>query len=144
MLTCSNSTGHQQPDDCSNSCDVLVVGSGAAGLMAALTARHDGAKVMVLEKEALFGGTSACSGGWLWIPGNHVAKREGVDDSVEQARAYLQHEAGPYFDAGRVDAFLTTGPKMIEFCEAHTQLRFLGAPAFPDGPCCTDPCGNTA
>ena len=82
-----------------HTCDVLVVGSGAGGLSAAVTAAHRNLKVLVVEKEPVFGGTTARSGGWMWIPGNAPAKREGVEDSAEKARIYLQHETGDHCDA---------------------------------------------
>ena len=75
-------------------CDVLVVGSGAAGLAAAVTAAHAGLEVLVAEKEPRFGGTTARSGGWLWIPGTSLARDWGIEESPEQARNYLRHEAG--------------------------------------------------
>jgi len=64
-------------------CDVLIVGSGAAGMSAAITAHHLGLDVRVVEKSPLFGGTTARSGGWLWVPGNPLASREGVDDPLD-------------------------------------------------------------
>ena len=66
-------------------CDVLVVGSGCAGLSAAVTAGHQGLKVLVVEKEPRFGGTTARSGGWLWIPGTSLARNWGIVESPEQA-----------------------------------------------------------
>lgn len=113
-------------------CDVLVVGSGAAGMMAALAARHFGLDVVIAEKERQLGGTTARSGGWLWVPCSPVARRAGIGDTIKAARAYIAHEAGTRLDAARVDAFLAQGPKMIEFCEAYTRLRFSAAPGFPD------------
>lgn len=113
-------------------CDVLVVGSGAGGLSAALTARLHGLDVVVAEKEPLIGGTTARSGGWLWIPLSPLAVAAGVDDTREAARAYLQHEAGNAFDPERVDAFLEAGPAMVEFLTARTAVRFELGPAFSD------------
>ncbi|MEL0032459.1 MAG: FAD-dependent oxidoreductase [Paracoccaceae bacterium] len=112
--------------------DVLVVGSGAGGLSSAVCAAHRGLKVIVAEKEPVFGGTTARSGGWSWIPNNGPAKRAGVDDSVEKARIYMQHEAGEHFDAPRVDAFLEAGPKAVEFFENNTSLQFDLGPTFAD------------
>jgi succinate dehydrogenase/fumarate reductase flavoprotein subunit len=113
-------------------CDVLVVGSGAGGFATALTARLHGLDVIVTEKEPVFGGTTARSGGWMWIPCNPLAKREGFEDSREAARIYLQHEAGNHFDASRVDAFLEYGPKMVEFFQENTEMDFTLGPAFSD------------
>lgn len=113
-------------------CDVLVVGSGAGGLSCAVAAAHKGLKVLVVEKEHVFGGTTARSGGWLWVPNNAPAKRAGVQDSVDKARSYLQHEAGEHFDAARVDAYLDAGPKAVDFFEQKTRLQFDLGPAFAD------------
>jgi succinate dehydrogenase/fumarate reductase flavoprotein subunit len=112
--------------------DVIVIGSGAGGLSAAVTARKLGLSVLVLEKEPYFGGTTARSGGVLWIPCNPLSRASGIQDSVEAARTYLQHETGPHFDAERVEAFLENGPRMIEFFERHTAVKFTAVPAFSD------------
>ncbi len=113
-------------------CDVLVVGSGCAGLSAAVTAGHRGLNVLVVEKEPRFGGTTARSGGWLWIPGTSLARAWGISESPDQARTYLRHEAGNTFDAARVDAFLTNGPEAVEFFTSKTALRFDMPLTFPD------------
>ena len=78
-------------------CDVLVVGSGCAGMSAAVTAGHHGLNVLIVEKEPRFGGTTARSGGWLWIPGTSLARAWGIVEAPEQARTYLRHEAGNSF-----------------------------------------------
>jgi succinate dehydrogenase/fumarate reductase flavoprotein subunit len=113
-------------------CDALVVGSGCAGLSAAVTAGHRGLNVLVVEKEPRFGGTTARSGGWLWIPGTSLARAWGISESPDQARAYLRHEAGNSFDAARVDAFLTNGPEAVDFFTSKTALRFDMPLTFPD------------
>ena len=66
--------------------DVLVVGSGAGGLATAVAAAHRRLSVLVAEKEPVFGGTTARSGGWMWIPCNAPAQRAGVEDSKDKAR----------------------------------------------------------
>ncbi|EJT82610.1 fumarate reductase/succinate dehydrogenase flavoprotein domain-containing protein [Pseudomonas putida S11] len=81
-------------------CDVLVIGSGASGLAAAVTAAHHGQQVIVAEKASQLGGTSAWSGGWLWIPRNPLAIAEGIvetDDAPERyrARANPRQRTGP-------------------------------------------------
>lgn len=112
--------------------DVLVVGSGAGGLATAVAAAHRHLTVLVAEKEPVFGGTTARSGGWMWIPCNGPAKRAGVEDSKDKARTYLQHEAGAHFDADRVDAFLDAGPRAVDFFEQNTELQFDLGPTFAD------------
>ncbi|MBN8963180.1 MAG: FAD-dependent oxidoreductase [Rhizobiales bacterium] len=113
-------------------CDVLVVGSGAAGMSAAVTAAHRGLKVLIVEKEPRFGGTTARSGGWLWIPGTSLARAWGIEEAPDAARTYLRHEAGNNFDAARVDAFLSAGPEAVDFFTTQTALRFDMPLTFPD------------
>ena len=112
--------------------DALVIGSGAGALSAAVTAAARGLQVLVVEKEHHLGGSTARSGGWLWLPGNPLGKRAGIVDDLEQARAYLRALAGQHYDSARVDAFLENGPKMIDFMERNTHVRFTLAPAYPD------------
>jgi succinate dehydrogenase/fumarate reductase flavoprotein subunit len=113
-------------------CDVLVIGSGAAGMTTAITAQHFGCDVLVVEKAAQFGGTTARSGGWLWVPGNPLAGRSGVDDSIEKATTYIRHEAGNHFDAGRVGAFLENAGAMVSFLETNTEVKFTFGKNYPD------------
>ncbi|MFL6812928.1 MAG: FAD-dependent oxidoreductase, partial [Bradyrhizobium sp.] len=113
-------------------CDVLVVGSGAAGMSAAITAAHRGLNVLIAEKEAKFGGTTARSGGWLWIPGTSLARAWGIVEDADQARTYLRHEAGNAFDPARVDAFLSDGPEAVDFFTSQTRLQFDMPLVFPD------------
>jgi succinate dehydrogenase/fumarate reductase flavoprotein subunit len=119
------------PDD-TFECDALVVGSGAAGMSAAITAAYSGLSVLIVEKEPRFGGTTARSGGWLWIPGTSLARAWGIEESPDQARNYLRHEAGNSFDAARVDAFLAAGPEAVDFFTSKTALRFDMPLTFPD------------
>jgi succinate dehydrogenase/fumarate reductase flavoprotein subunit len=112
-------------------CDVLVVGSGAGGLATAITARKRGLDVLVIEKERFFGGTTAFSGGVLWVPGNPHAERAGLSDTREAARTYLRHEAGNAYDDAAVEAFLDEGPRMIEFFERETEVKFVLS-GYPD------------
>jgi len=123
-----NSTGAAETYEC----DALVVGTGAAGLSAAVTAGHHGLKVLIVEKEPRFGGTTARSGGWLWIPGTSLAKAWGIVEDPDQARTYLRHEAGNSFDADRVDAFLRQGPEAVDFFTTRTAVRFDMPLTFPD------------
>jgi succinate dehydrogenase/fumarate reductase flavoprotein subunit len=113
-------------------CDVLVIGSGASGIAAAVTAASHGLKALIAEKEPRFGGTTARSGGWLWIPGTSLAKSWGINEPPELARTYIQHEAGSSFDRGRVDAFIDNGPRAVDFFISKTAVRFDMPMVFPD------------
>jgi succinate dehydrogenase/fumarate reductase flavoprotein subunit len=113
-------------------CDVLVAGSGAGGLAAAITARRHGLEVIVAEKEPLFGGTTARSGGWLWIPNHPMQAEIGIKDSLEEASTYLLHEAGEKYDPERVNAFLTAGPRMVDWFQRETVLKFDASATFSD------------
>ncbi len=107
--------------------DVIVVGSGGPGLSAALAAKANGAKVLLLEATSTIGGTSICSGGQVWIPNNHHMRNAGISDSREEALDYLRtvspNRGGPH-DEARWAAFVDNGPKMIRFLEERTPLRF--------------------
>lgn len=125
-------TGNEQSAIETYECDVLVAGSGCSGMSAAITARSRGLDVLIVEKEPRFGGTTARSGGWLWIPGTSLAKAYGIEETPEQARTYLRHEAGNNYDAARVDAFLSAGPEAVDFFTTKTALRFDMPLVFPD------------
>ncbi len=118
--------------DRSVECDVLVIGSGAGGLSAAVTAARHGLEVIVAEKDALFGGTTARSGGWLWIPNHPMQKEIGVSDSIEEASTYLLDQAGEKFEPERVNAFLVNGPRMVEYFMRETAVRFDPSATFSD------------
>ena len=109
-------------------CDVVVVGSGAGGLSTAITATKRGLKVIVVEKEAVYGGTTAFSGGVLWVPNNPHAQKQGIQDSREQAMTYLHNEAGAHFDAESAAVFFDNGPKMVEFFEREPPCQADGDP----------------
>ncbi|ACO78229.1 succinate dehydrogenase/fumarate reductase flavoprotein subunit [Azotobacter vinelandii CA] len=113
-------------------CDVLVLGSGAAGLAAAVTAAEQGLDVLVAEKEPWLGGTSAWSGGWLWIPRNPLAIAEGVVEDAEQPETYLRHELHSERLDARMEAFLEQGPRMVEFFQRRTAVQFFSGSRMPD------------
>jgi 3-oxosteroid 1-dehydrogenase len=110
--------------------DVVVLGSGAAGLTAALTAAVHGASVEVFEKAATVGGTSAVSGGIVWIPAHN--RLPGRELTVADAMSYLRAQSHGAMDDELVETFVRTGPVMLDFVEAHTGLRFEVAEGFPD------------
>lgn len=111
-------------------CDVLVIGSGAGGLSTAVTAKKHGLDVVVIEKDEVFGGTTAFSGGVLWIPGNGRAQ-EDARESRERAVEYLKSETGNFYREGQIEAFLDTGPKMLDWFEKETEVRFVPT-LYPD------------
>ena len=113
-------------------CDVLVVGSGAGGLSTAVTAAWHGLRVIVAEKETVFGGTTAWSGGWMWVPRNPLAQRAGIVEDPEAPHAYLREVLGNNFDEARVSAFLGAAPEMVAFFEKNTALQFEGGNKIPD------------
>lgn len=108
-------------------CDVIVVGSGGPGLVAALAAATRGAQVLLLEATPRIGGTTVFSGGQVWIPNHHHLPEVGVQDSREEALDYLRaaspNRGGPY-DEARWAAFVDQAPAMLRFLEEHTALRF--------------------
>lgn len=110
--------------------DVVVLGSGGAGLTAALTAAANGASVEVYEKAATVGGTTAVSGGIIWIPAH--SRAAGGELTVQDALSYLQAQSLGYMDDDLVETFVRTGPEMLDFVEAHSDLRFEVAEGFPD------------
>ncbi len=113
------------PDIPTTEYDVIVVGAGAGGLAAAIAAAHGGSSVLVLEAADVCGGATAWSGGWLWAPRSVLAQREGVDESVDDVKAYLRATLGDDYDEARIDAFLTGAPQMIEFFHTKTATQFV-------------------
>ncbi len=109
-------------------CDLVVVGSGAGGLSTALTARKHGLDVVVIEKAPVFGGTTAFSGGVLWIPGN---RHTGAPDSRVAMETYLRDQTGAFFDPAAVKAFLDHAPEMVDWFERETSVRFVPT-LYPD------------
>lgn len=104
--------------------DVVVVGSGGAGMMAALRSAVGGAQVTVLEVSDLFGGTSAISGGGMWLPRTRLAAEAGIEDSRDEVKRYLTYLTSGVTDERVIDRFIDTAPSIIEFIEEHTALRF--------------------
>jgi succinate dehydrogenase/fumarate reductase flavoprotein subunit len=112
--------------------DAVIVGSGAAGLTAAVTAARKGLKVLVVEKTDVFGGTTAISGGGIWIPGNHHQIAAGIPEPAGAARNYVATLVGETLHGEVLDAYLQAGPEMVRFLEEKTEVCFALADHSPD------------
>lgn len=112
-------------------CDVLVIGSGAGGLSAAVTAAHHGQNVVVLDKD-LIGGATAWSGGWMWVPRHPLARADGFVEDIEQPKTYLKNVLGEHYDEKRVTAFLEAAPHMVGFFHCRTALQFVNGATIAD------------
>ncbi len=103
--------------------DVLVVGSGG-GMTAALIARDRGADAMVIEKTSLFGGSTAMSGGSIWVPNNHLMMQAGLKDSPEEAFTYLKAVTASEVSEERLRAYVKAAPEMVRYLEDKSHVRF--------------------
>ena len=112
--------------------DAIVVGSGASGLMAAATAAHAGKRLLVLEKSRYLGGTSAISGGTLWVPNNRCLRDHGLSDSREAAMTYLDKITRGHTPDDVLEAFVDYGPEMLDFAADNLDLRFESVVDYPD------------
>jgi len=112
--------------------DVLVVGSGGGGMTAALMARDRGADALVTEKSGLYGGSTAMSGGSIWIPNNHLMKRAGLPDSPEEALTYLKAVTAGKVSDERLRAYTKTAPEMVHYLEEKSRVRFQIVPGYSD------------
>ena len=113
-------------------CDVLVAGSGAAGLAAAVTAAHQGARVILVEKAPVFGGTSCFSAGLVWIPGSRQARAAGIQDDPGAALQYLRGEGEPFLDEPKAQAYVQQAADIFAWFEDHTHVSYHLSPLWPD------------
>lgn len=111
--------------------DVIVVGAGAAGMTAACVAAREGCRTLLVEQAQWVGGTTAISGGMVWIPANHKALAAGRPDDLDAARTYLRHVV-PHADPALVGAYLEHGDEAIRYLESHTKLQLQPVVAYPD------------
>lgn len=107
--------------------DIVIVGTGAAGLSAALSARTNGAKVLVVEKAPLVGGTTAMSGGCIWAPRHHYTAQMGITDSRDDVLDYIRAVAPDGWhnrEEPLWSAFVDHVPEVLKFLETNTPIKF--------------------
>ncbi|MEU6564435.1 3-oxosteroid 1-dehydrogenase [Nocardia nova] len=112
--------------------DVVVVGSGAAGMTAALAAAHHGLRAVLIEKAAHYGGSTARSGGGVWIPGNKALKASGRPDDREEARRYLHSIIGDVVPKEKIDTYIDRGAEAFDFVLDHSPLKMTWVPGYSD------------
>jgi len=116
----------------SDAYDVIVIGAGAGGMTAAAVAAAEGLRVLVIEKTEFVGGTTAWSGGMVWIPVNDKMKQAGLPDSLSDAASYLASTVPEAENADLREAFLARGPEAVAYLEANTEVRLQPVKAYPD------------
>ena len=121
-----------QPAPETETYDVVVVGAGAAGLSAAITAAAQGLSTVIIEKSPYWGGSTSRSGGGVWIPNNSVLERDGVDDTPERAREYVKAIIGEHAREDRIDAYIDRGPEALEFLMKHAPLDLEWVKGYSD------------
>ncbi|HWT31651.1 MAG TPA: FAD-dependent oxidoreductase, partial [Propylenella sp.] len=112
--------------------DVVVVGSGAGGMTAALCAAHSGLSAVVIEKTDRYGGTSAVSGGGIWIPCNDQMAAAGIADSDDEALTYLKHLTAGEVPPARLEAYVKNAREMVRHMDRHFSVRFEAVAKYPD------------
>jgi 3-oxosteroid 1-dehydrogenase len=112
--------------------DFVIIGAGSGGMAAAAVAHDLGLSTLVLEKSPYYGGTSALSGGVIWIPNNHLMAGTGIEDSAQDGLTYLRQVTRGEVDEARLRAYVEQGPAMVEYFERHTQVKFEAADKYCD------------
>lgn len=118
--------------DWSSEYDFVVIGAGSGGMAAAAVAHDQGLRTLVVEKSQYYGGTSALSGGVIWIPNNHLMADTGIDDSEDDALAYLREVTHGEVDDARLRAYVAHGPAMVQYFERRTRVKFEAADKYCD------------
>ncbi len=111
-----------QRDDWDGEYDVVVIGSGAGGLTSALVAHDLGLDTLLVEKSDLIGGTTAVSGGAVWVPGNPQMQALGCADSVEEGLRYLRETVGEDLDEDKARAYIETGQELVRYLERPSRV----------------------
>ena len=113
----------REPEKWDLETDVLVVGTGGGALTSAIIAHDTGARVAVIERSDKVGGTTAISGGGIWVPCNHHMAEKGLSDSREEALKYCKALTKGRAADELVETYVDTGPEMVKYLEEHTPLR---------------------
>lgn len=111
--------------------DVLVVGAGAGGMTAALVCALHGLDVLLCEKSAQVGGTTATSAGTIWVPDTAQSRDAGFTDNLDEARRYLDAVIGAATDERR-EVYLQTAPAVVDYLARHTEVKFSVYMKHPD------------
>ncbi|MFV8319572.1 FAD-binding protein [Mycobacterium sp. 23] len=120
-------------DDFDHLVDVLIVGSGGGGMTAALTAAAHGLDALVIEKSPQFGGSTALSGGGIWVPGAPAQRRAGYSRSPEEVVRYLRQITEGLVSDARIRQYVESAPRMLEFLEGLSPwLQFVWKPGYAD------------
>lgn len=112
--------------------DWLVAGSGGGGMTSAIVAKDRGQEVLLIEKGSLYGGSTAMSGGTIWVPGNHLMGRKGIQDSSEEAIAYLKAITAGRVPDHRLHAYVVLSSEMTEYLEDRSHVCFRIVPGYSD------------
>jgi 3-oxosteroid 1-dehydrogenase len=112
--------------------DLLVVGTGAGAMVAALTAHDRGGEALLMERSDQYGGSSAMSGGGLWVPNNHLMAEMGLEDNADDAMTYLQGTTRGVVSEDRLRAYVEKGPEMVRYLCEQTQVALVALPEYPD------------
>jgi succinate dehydrogenase/fumarate reductase flavoprotein subunit len=131
MTSVLNSTSLSSRDT-THTCDLLVAGSGAGGFAAALAASLEGLDVLMVEKEPLFGGTTAYSAGVIWIPRNSHAAKAGIADTREAALTYLRSHVGNRLNQSKAEAFVDRAHEMLDRFEREQFVEYELSPTWAD------------
>src|ERR1700682_2410426 len=112
--------------------DVVVIGAGAGGMTAAAVAAAEGLRVLLIEKTEFVGGTTAWSGGMVWIPVNAGMKQAGISDSLSDAASYLASTVPEAENFDLRETFLARAPEWVQYLAANTEVRFQPVKVYPD------------
>ena len=112
--------------------EVLIVGSGGGGMTASLVAKEAGLDVLLIEKSDKYGGSTALSGGGVWVPNNFLLEKNNIEDSIEKARTYMDNTVGDRVPKEFKEAYLINATKMIDWLRMNAGVKFLHIPNYSD------------